>query len=68
MQHETFTVVAEYGSLAEAEMAKNYLQSAGIWADIRNEFMTSLAAGPLPVQLVVREEDAFDARQQLERR
>lgn len=65
MQHETFTVIAEYGSLTEAQLAKSYLQSAGIWADIRNEFMTSLASGPLPVRLVVREEDAVEARERL---
>ena len=68
MQKETFAVVAEYGNLAEAEVAKSYLESAGIWATIRNEFMTSLASGALPLQLVVREGDAPAVREMLKRR
>ena len=67
MQHATFTVVAEYGSLAEAEIAKSILLNAGIRAEIRNEYMTSLSSVAMPAQVVVREEDAFEAREALQR-
>lgn len=68
MKHEEFVVVAEYVTLTEAEMAKSFLESAGIPAQIRNEYMTSLAAGPRPLRLVVAAGDALEARMMLERR
>ena len=57
MQTETFVVLAEYNTLAEAEIAKSILQSANIWVDIRNEYMSTLNAIGGAATLVVRSED-----------
>ena len=37
MQDDTLVVLAEYNTITEAEIAKSMLDSAGIWATIRNE-------------------------------
>lgn len=65
MQTETFVVVAEYNTLAEAEIAKTILQSANIWVDIRNEYMSTLNAIGGAATIVVRSEDLEAARKAL---
>lgn len=65
MQTETFVVVAEYNTLAEAEIAKSILQSANIWVDIRNEYMSTLNAIGGAATIVVRSEDLEAARKAL---
>ena len=65
MQTETFVVVAEYNTLAEAEIAKSILQSANIWVDIRNEYMSTLNAIGGAATIVVRSEDLEAARKTL---
>ena len=68
MQTETFVVVAEYNTLAEAQIAKSFLQDANIWVDIRNEYMSTLNAIGGAASLVVRSEDFDEAKRILERR
>ncbi|MBR5850551.1 MAG: DUF2007 domain-containing protein [Alistipes sp.] len=65
MQNQTFVVLAEYNSLAEAEIAKSRLQSAEIWVDIRNEYMSTLNPIGGAVQLVVRPEELERAQKEL---
>ena len=67
MQTETFVVVAEYNTLAEAEIAKTILQSANIWVDIRNEYMSTLNAIGGAATIVVRSEDYDEAKRILAR-
>lgn len=63
MKDETMVVLAEYNTLAEAEISKSLLDSAGIWADIRNEYMSTLyPIGTMPAQLVVYESDLEQAQ------
>ena len=47
----------------EAEMAKSLLCSAGIEAQIENEFMSSLYPPAVPCRLVVYEEDLEEAKE-----
>lgn len=68
MDNETNTmaVLALYNSVMEAEIDKTKLQSAGIWCDIRNEYMAALyPTGAMPAQLVVRSSDLEKARHEL---
>lgn len=64
-QQQTFVVLAEYNSLAEAEIAKSRLQSAEIWVDIRNEYMSTLNPIAGAVRLVVRPEALERAKKEL---
>lgn len=57
-----FTVVAQFGSVTEAELAKTQLQDAEIWVDLRNEFMSALNPIAGAVCLVVRTEDEARAK------
>lgn len=51
-------MVRVYDSVNEAEWDKSILDSAGIWAMIRNEIMSALyPTGIMPAELVVRSED-----------
>ncbi len=69
MQDETMIVLAEYNTITEAEIAKSMLDSAGIWATIRNEYMSAIyPIGTMPAQVVVREEDYEKARAMLHHR
>lgn len=65
MQSDEFVVLAEYNSLAEAEIAKSILQSAGLWVDIRNEFMSALNSIGGAASIVVRSKDRAEAEQLL---
>ena len=64
-KQQTFVVLAEYNNLAEAEIAKSRLQSAEIWVDIRNEYMSTLNPIGGAVRLVVRSEELERARKEL---
>ncbi|MDE6046182.1 MAG: DUF2007 domain-containing protein [Alistipes sp.] len=69
MENETLTVVAEYNSAAEAEIARTVLENAGIRSTIRNEYMASIyPVGAMPAQVVVRAEEAGRAHELLQRR
>ena len=57
MQTQELVVIAEYNSYLEAEMAKSIVASAGIYAEIRNEYMSTAYAVAIPPQLLVRTED-----------
>ena len=62
-------VLAEYNNPMQAEIAKSMLESAGITASIRNEYMsTTIPTGAMPAQLVVRQCDLDEARNLLDRR
>ena len=61
MQVEEWVVVAEYNTSLEAEVAKSLLVSAGIDAEIRNEYMSTLYPSVIPSQLIVPEKDAEQA-------
>ncbi len=53
----------------EAELAKTVLGSAGIYAEIENEIMSSLyPTGIIPSKLLVREEDTETAKRMLTQR
>lgn len=68
MQQEQFVVLAEYNTLAEAEITKSILQSAGIWVDIRNEYMSALNPIGGASRIVVRTEDEELAHKVLQQR
>ena len=62
MQVDEMVVVAEYNSAVEAEMAKSILACAGIYAQIDNEYMTTLYPGVIRARLVVDAEDYKQAK------
>lgn len=62
MQVEELVVVAEYNSAIEAQMAKSILACAGIRAQIKNEYMTTLYPGVIRARLVVNDKDCMQAR------
>ena len=68
MRGEDWIVVAEYGTSLEAEMAKSLLVSAGIDAQIRNEYMSTLYPSVIPSQLIVPQQDAEQAEKLLTHR
>ena len=66
MEEETLVVVATYNSEMEAEISKSKLESAGIWATIRNEYMSAFyPTGAMPAELVVRSHDLKKAQRLL---
>ncbi|MBR5886202.1 MAG: DUF2007 domain-containing protein [Alistipes sp.] len=62
MQSEELVIIAEFNSYLEAEMAKSIVTSAGIYAEIRNEYMSTAYAVAIPPQLLVPYEDAEQAK------
>ena len=62
MQSDDLVIIAEYTSLTEAEIAKSAIASAGIYAEIRNEYMSTAYAVAIPAQLLVPYEEAEQAR------
>ncbi|MBQ7856817.1 MAG: DUF2007 domain-containing protein [Alistipes sp.] len=68
MQVEEWVVVAEYNTSLEAEMAKSILVCAGIDAEIRNEYMSTLYPSVVPSELVVPKKDAEQAEALLRNR
>jgi len=68
MEEETLVVAATYNTVMEAEIAKSMLANAGIWATIRNEYMSAIyPTGAMPAQLVVYGEDLEKAQALLHR-
>lgn len=61
MQMQEWVVVAEYNTSIEAEMAKSVLASAGIEAQIQNEYMSTLYPSVIPSRLTVLEKDLEQA-------
>lgn len=67
MDESNLIVIKEYDSINEAEWDKSLLDGAGIYAMIRNEYMSVLyPVGVMPAQLVVRAEDKKRALEVLE--
>ena len=67
MDESNLIVIKEYDSINEAEWDKSLLVGAGIYAMIRNEYMSALyPVGVMPAQLVVRAEDKKRALEVLE--
>ena len=62
MQNQELIVIAEFNSYIEAEMAKSVIISAGIYAEIRNEYMSTAYAVAIPPQLLVPYEDVEQAK------
>ena len=62
MENRILVVLAEYSSPMEAELVKSLLQSAGIYAEIENEFMSTLYPPAVPCRLMVCEEDLDQAK------
>jgi hypothetical protein len=62
MQTQELVVIAEFGSYLEAELAKSVVASAGIYAEIRNEYMSTAYAVAIPPQLLVPYDDAEQAK------
>ncbi|MBP3482388.1 MAG: DUF2007 domain-containing protein [Alistipes sp.] len=69
MKANNLVVLSEYNTAMEAELAKTVLGSAGIYAEIENEIMSSLyPTGIIPSKLLVREEDTETAKRLLTQR
>ena len=67
MDESNLIVIKEFDSINEAEWDKSLLDGAGIYAMIRNEYMSALyPVGVMPAQLVVRAEDKKRALEVLE--
>lgn len=67
MDESNLIVIKEYDSINEAEWDKSLLDGAGIYAMIRNEYMSALyPVGVMPAQLVVRAEDKKRALEVIE--
>ena len=67
--NEELVVIREYDSITRAETAKSLLESEGIFATIRNEYMSAIyPIGTMPAQVVVREEDYEKAKAMLRHR
>ena len=62
MEDRILVVLAEYKSPMEAELAKSLLTSAGIYAELENEFMSTLYPPAVPCRLMVCEEDLEQAK------
>lgn len=62
MENRILVILAEYNSSMEAELAKSLLQSAGIYAELENEFMSTLYPPAVPCRLMVYEEDLEQAK------
>ena len=62
MHSQELVVIAEYNSYLEAELAKSVVASAGIYAEIRNEHMSTIYTVAIPPQLLVPHKDAEQAQ------
>jgi hypothetical protein len=62
MERREFVILAEFTSSIEAELARTLLASAGINAEIDNEFMSTLYPPAIPCRLMVSEEDLEQAK------
>lgn len=67
--NEELVVIREYDSITRAETAKSLLESEGIFATIRNEYMSAIyPIGTMPAQVVVRADELEKARTLLQHR
>ena len=66
MQSEELIVIAQYNSYTEAIMAKSLIESAGFYAELRNLYMSTTYGGAIPMELMVRYQDAEQAKELLE--
>lgn len=67
MNEENLIVLKEYESVNNAEWDRSLLESAGLWAMVRNEIMSALyPTSVIPAQLVIRNEDRAKAEEVLE--
>ena len=67
--NEELVVIREYDSITRAETAKSLLESEGIFATIRNEYMSAIyPVGTMPAQVVVRADELEKARTLLQHR
>lgn len=67
MNEENLIVLKEYESVNNAEWDRSLLESAGLWAMVRNEIMSALyPTSVIPAQLVIRKEDRAKAEEILE--
>ncbi len=67
MNEENLIVLKEYESVNNAEWDRSLLESAGLWAMVRNEIMSALyPTSVIPAQLVIRNEDRAKAEEILE--
>lgn len=62
MQTNDLTVVAEFTTSVEAELAKAALASAGIYAEIQNECMADIYPGVIAARLLVPAERLDEAQ------
>ncbi len=62
MERRELVVLAEYNSPMEAELAKSMLASAGIYAELENEFMSTLYPPAVPCRLMVCEDELEQAK------
>ncbi len=65
MGKKELVVLAEYNTPMEAELAKSLLTSAGIYAELENEFMSTLYPPAVPCRLMVCEEELEQAQKLL---
>jgi hypothetical protein len=69
VDHSKLVLVQVFGSQGQADLAKSMLESAGIdamiQADTAGGMDTAIAWGDLGFRVLVREEDAAEARQVL---
>ena len=69
MDHRKLVLVQVFGSQSQADLAKSVLESAGIdamiQADTAGGMDSAIAWGDLGFRVLVREEDAAEARQML---
>ena len=69
MDHRKLVLVQVFGSQSQADLAKSMLESAGIdaliQADTAGGMDSAIAWGDLGFRVLVREEDAAEARQML---
>ncbi len=68
MEERILVVLAEYNTPMEAELAKSLLTSAGIYAELENEFMSTLYPPAVPCRLMVCEEDFEQAKDLISQR
>lgn len=63
MKHDTMVVLTEYDTITQAEIAKSFLDKAGIWSMINNEYMSTIyPTGIMPAQIIVMQQDRSAAQ------
>ena len=54
---DNLVVLAEFNTSTEAEMAKNLISTAGIYAEVRNGYRADFYTGMITAQLLVGSRD-----------